>query len=87
MCQPPQLLRLFPQHVIIGWVAGFGVFLVISGLEISTGLPLRSMGFLESTSALFSEVRGAVVETIAKKSEEEVYGLRRVLGGKPAGLG
>lgn len=67
-CVFVQFLQLFPRHVIIGWVAGFGVFLVTSGLEVSTGLPISSMGFLESTRAFFSEVGGINVERMALRT-------------------
>ncbi|CAN0356227.1 unnamed protein product [Discosporangium mesarthrocarpum] len=53
-----QVLHFFPRHVILGCIGGFGVFLLVTALEISTGVAVSGMGFLKATRALFSEVRG-----------------------------
>lgn len=58
---PLQLLHLFPRHVIIGCIGGFGVFLLITALEISTGLTMGDMGLSEAFQTLFSEVRAALL--------------------------
>ncbi|CAM9649930.1 unnamed protein product, partial [Sphacelaria rigidula] len=50
-----QLLHFFPRHVIIGCIGGFGVFLLITAVEVSTGLTMSDMGLLKAMQALFSD--------------------------------
>ncbi|CAM9221690.1 unnamed protein product [Chrysoparadoxa australica] len=47
------ILNFFPRHVIIGCIGGFGVFLLLTAFEISTGLPLPELGLIKGTEALF----------------------------------
>lgn len=46
------LLHFFPRHVILGMTAGFGVFLLLTAVEISTGIVMSPFSFTAMVSVL-----------------------------------
>lgn len=51
--------------MIIGCIGGFGVFLLITAVEISTGLTMSDMSLSEAFHTLFSEVRVVLLLHVA----------------------
>jgi SulP family sulfate permease len=50
-----KVLHYFPRHVIVGCISGFGVFLCVTGLEISSGLALSDMSLPAALTALMGK--------------------------------
>lgn len=50
-----RVLSFVPRHIIVGFIGGFGAFLLVTAFEISTGLPLSEMSMQTAITALFQE--------------------------------
>lgn len=58
------ILHFFPRYVIIGLNAGFGVFLIGTAFEISTGLPMTIASFLLLTKDMIIQIYASIIAEV-----------------------
>ncbi|KAH9840810.1 sulfate transporter family-domain-containing protein [Rhodofomes roseus] len=56
------LIGFFPRHILVGCIGGVGVFLVITGFTVSTGMPEEDFDFsLEALTYVFLTIRNVLL--------------------------